>query len=244
MSTSALRVMVIDDEPPARRDLIRLLAADPLVTIVGEHGSIAAAEQVLAGLAPDVVFLDLRLGERIGFELLPAVPEGTAVVIVTAYDEYALRAFETNALDYLLKPVEAPRLALTLARIRGRAACAVGRAALPARIAVNDWLLVRDGGREEFIRASSIACVMADGDYTRVGTIDGRTRLVHRSLREWEARLPTDTFERVHRAAIVNLRHVAAVDRAMTRAPRLTVRGHGPITISRRAAARMRRTHG
>lgn len=248
----SLRVLIVDDEPPARRDLMRLLQRESGVTIVGDVGDLDAARVMLAGAAPDVVFLDLRLADSTGFELLPALPAGTAVVIVTAYDHYAVKAFETNALDYLLKPVEPQRLALAIARLRARHAMpsaaaakrAEGRVALPDRLADNDWLLLRDGSREEFVRASAIACITAEGDYTRVGTIDGRTRLVHRTLREWETRLPGGTFVRVHRSALVNLRHVTAVERHFTYGARLELRGQPPLAISRRAATRLRRDHG
>jgi len=248
----SLKALIVDDEPPARRDLMRLLEHEADVTIVGDVSDLDAARAVLAAGAPDVVFLDLQLADSTGFELLPAVPAGTAVVIVTAYDHYAIKAFETNALDYLLKPVEPQRLALAIARVRGRHAIpaaaaaghAAGRIALPDRLANNDWLLLRDGEREEFVRTSAIACIRAEGDYTRVGTIDGRTRLVHRSLREWETRLSGDTFVRVHRSALVNLSHVTAVDRHFTSASRLELRGQPPLAISRRAAARLRRTRG
>ena len=238
----------MDDEPPARRDLRRLLDSLGDVSVVGEAGTFDAARDVITNLRPDVVFLDVRLGDKSGFELMPAVPAPTAIVIVTAYDEYALRAFETNTLDYLLKPVEATRLALALARVRGRppggaARPADGRIALPGQVSVNDWLLLRDGGREEFVRTGSIACITAEGDYSRVGTIDGRTRLIHRSLREWESRLPGDAFTRVHRSALVNLRHIAAIERTGL-AHTVTLRGQPPIAISRRAAARLRSTHG
>jgi two-component system, LytTR family, response regulator len=248
----SLKALIVDDEPPARRDLMRLLQRESDVTVVGDVSDLDAARAVLAAAAPDVVFLDLRLADTTGFELLPALPAGTAVVIVTAYDHYAVKAFETNALDYVLKPVEPQRLALALARVRAghaiRPAAAAdhaeGRIALPDRLADKDWLLLRDGGREEFVRASAIACITAEGDYTRVGTVDGRTRLVHRTLREWEMRLPGGTFVRVHRSAVVNLRHITAVARHLTSASRLELRGQPPLAISRRAAIRLRRNHG
>lgn len=248
---TSLKALIVDDEPPARRDLIRLLGREGGVDIVGEAGDLASAESALSKHPPDVVFLDLRLGDGAGFELLPRLPLRTAVVIVTAYEEYAIKAFETNTLDYVLKPVEPARLALALDRVRARRSAVAsgvgdqleGRTLLPDRVAVNDWLLLRDGGRDALVRTSSIACITAEGDYTRVGTADGKTRLVHRSLREWEARLPAPAFERVHRSAIVNLRHVVAVDRRLTTSSRVEVCGHPALPISRRAAARLRRSH-
>ena len=244
-----LRALIVDDEPPARRELRRLLAAHGDVTVIGEADDLAGAVNAAADCPPDLLFLDLRLGADTGFELLPAVPRTTAIVIVTAYDEYAVKAFETNALDYLLKPVEPERLAMALARVRARLgapsdAASDVRVLLPDRVSTSDWLLLRDGGREEFVRAAAIACITAEGDYTRVGTIDGSTRLVHRALLEWEARLPRDTFERVHRSAIVSLRHVIRVERDANHSWRLVLRGQPPVAVSRRASTRLRRICG
>jgi two-component system LytT family response regulator len=244
-----LRALIVDDEPPARRELRRLLAAHADVVIVGEAWCLADARAALTGDPPDVLFLDLRLGHDSGFEVLPAVPGRTAVVVVTAYDEYAVRAFETNALDYLLKPVEPERLAMTLARVRARGLAhgdgpAPVRSYLPDRLSANDWLLLRDGPSEEFVRTSTVACIIADGDYTRVCTIDGHTRLVHRTLREWEERLPAELFVRVHRSTLANLRHVLKVERSANYTGRVVVRGQPPIAVSRRAAARLRKLHG
>jgi len=244
---SSLRALIVDDEPPARRELRRLLTAHPDVEVVGEAGSLAEARAMVATAAPDVLFLDLRLDRDIGFEVLPAVPASTAVVIVTAYDEYAVKAFETNALDYLLKPVEPGRLGLALARVtaaKSRPRTAEGPTIrLPDQVTANDWLLLRDGGAETLVRAASIACIVAEGDYTRVGTIDGRSRLVHRTVREWESRLPADLFARVHRSALANLRHVVRIERGPGSGAQLILRGHAPLAVSRREAARLRKRH-
>lgn len=244
-----LQALIVDDEPPARRELRRLLAAHGDVVVKGEADSLAAARDAVTTDPPDVLFLDLRLGRDTGFEVLPAVPRSTAVVIVTAYDEFAVKAFETNALDYLLKPVEPERLAMALARVRTRPqrhddTTGDGRVHLPDCVHVSDWLLLRDGGREEFVRTASIACITAEGDYTRIGTTDTRSRLVHRTLREWESRLPQEVFQRVHRSAIVNLHHVLQVERAANYTSCLTVRGQPPLTVSRRAGARLRKSRG
>jgi two-component system LytT family response regulator len=244
---SNLRALIVDDEPPARRELRRLLLPHPDVEVVGDAASVAEARDMVAAFAPDILFLDLRLDRDIGFEVLPTVPSSTAVIIVTAYDRYAVKAFETNALDYLLKPVAPARLGLALARVRTAKLQvrlpeeAVVR--LPDQVAANDWLLLRDGGAESFVRAASIACIVAEGDYTRVCTIDGRSRLVHRTLRDWESRLSPDLFARVHRSALANLQHVIKIERGPGSAGLLILRGHEPLEVSRREAARLRKRH-
>lgn len=244
-----LRALIVDDEPPARRELRRLLDAHAdAIVVTAEAGTLAEARAAIAAGTPDVVFLDLRLDREIGFEVLPAVPASTAVIFVTAHDEYAVKAFETNALDYLLKPVDPRRLTLTVARLgaarREQAGSATPQARMPDAVSANDWLLLRAGQGEEFVRAGAIACVIAEGDYTRVCTVDGRERLVHRTLRDWESRLPPDQFERVHRSAIANLRHVLQVERGPGYSARLALRGQPSLPISRRAAARLRNLHG
>jgi two-component system LytT family response regulator len=239
---NALTAAVVDDEPPARRELQRLLEAAGGVVVIGAAGSVDEAERVLAGAAPDVLFLDIRLGADLGFSVLPSVPAATAVVFVTAHDRFAVRAFEANALDYLLKPVEPRRLAAALERVRAHRARPPARPPADPRASVdiNDWLLLRDGPREEFVRVSSIACITADGDYTHVGTADGHTRHVHRSLREWEGRLPAG-FKRIHRTAIVNLAHTVAIERGSRRSGTVIVRGQPPLPLSRRESARLKR---
>jgi two-component system LytT family response regulator len=167
----------VDDEPPARRDLRRLLEREGDVTVVRGVGNLDERRPRLR-----------RARQTSCFSTCDSPTDRLRTAARGAYDDYAIRAFETNALDCLLKPVEPRRLGLALDRVRGRhvssADPARGRTALLDRLTSDDWLLFRNGEREEFVRASAVACITAEGDDTRVGTIDGRTWLVHRSLRE------------------------------------------------------------
>jgi two-component system, LytTR family, response regulator len=237
-----LRALVVDDEPLARRELERLLSSYPDVAVVQHADSGGAALAAMTEQPPDVVFLDIRLGGESGFEIVPSVPHTTAIVFVTAYDEYAVRAFEVHALDYLLKPVDPDRLRVTIQRLAAAGADR-DRHALPSgMLTVRDWLFLRTGRGDEFVRVAGVACVTAEGDYTRVITSDGRQCLLHRTLTDWERQLPADSFVRVHRSALVNLQHVVAVDRAANLTGRVRVRGcPTPIEMSRRAVLRLRR---
>jgi two-component system LytT family response regulator len=251
-----LRALLVDDEPLARRELARLLAATGAVSVAAEAADVDAAASAL-GVGPfDVVFLDVRLGRDSGFALVPALPPGVALVFVTAYDEHAVRAFDVHALDYLLKPVDPERLAVTIERLRerrrqpgaGAAASATADAGdrseaarLPRVLAPQDWLFLEQGGRSGFVRVAAIAAITAVDDYSRVHGSDGTTWLVHRTLADWEARLLPAGFARIHRSALVNLRQVLGVRRGPGGAAEVNVRGVGqPLAMSRRAAARLR----
>jgi two-component system LytT family response regulator len=212
------------------------------VTVIGEAADVAQAAVALSRDRPDVVFLDIRLGRESGFTVLPAMAPATALVFVTAFDEYAVRAFEVNALDYLLKPVDPERLAATLGRLRGLGTPPAAARPPAGTLSARDWLFLRDGARDTFLRVADVAAVTAEGDYTRVLAVNGSHRLVHRSLADWQARLPETSFARVHRSALVNLHHVLEVRRADGLSGQLIVRGvPQPLAMSRRAAALLRR---
>lgn len=230
-----MRVLVVEDEPLERRELMRLLAAYPTVQVVRQADSPETAIAAIVDDPPDVVFLDIRLGHETGFQIVPEIPPATAIVFVTAYDEYAVRAFEVHALDYLLKPVEPDRLRCTIDRLMGAFADDGGRQGLRRHadvlsvpsppLTARDWLFLRMGRQDEFVQISSICCVLAEGDYSRIMTVNGKSCLLHRSLNEWEQKLPGDSFVRVHRSALVNLHHVVRVERAANFTGQLQVSG-------------------
>lgn len=223
-----MRALLVDDERLARRELRALLAAHP-IEVVGEADAVAPALAALAALAPDVMFLDIQLRGETGFDLLARAHRPCRVIFVTAHDQHALRAFDVNALDYLVKPVHPARLALALARLAAPSPVAT------TRLAPDDQVFIEERGRGQFIAVAAIRAIRAAGDYSElVG--DGVALLSPRPLRDWEARLPERQFARVHRQAIVNLAHV---DRVAAGAIWL----HGlaePIPLSRRHAARVK----
>jgi two-component system LytT family response regulator len=236
-----IRALIVDDEAPARRELRRLLEAHADVAVVAEAADVEAAAAVLQRDEIDVVFLDIRLGRRSGFDLLPDLDPDAAVVFVTAYDDYARQAFDAQALDYLLKPVDPQRLAATVRRLAERPApvdAAVG-------FASRAWLFLDDRDRPEFVRVDSISHVLADGDRSILVTADGRRRSTSKSLAHWEGRLPTDDFVRSHRSAIVNLRHVDRVEPWFHYSYRIHMRGSTePVPLSRRRAGELRQSLG
>jgi two-component system LytT family response regulator len=229
-----LSALIVDDERLARTELRRMLAAHPEIDVVGEAGDVAEAEAALARLSPDVVFLDIRMPGASGFDLVEKVPSGTRVVFVTAYSEFALRAFEANALDYLMKPVPPERLA---AAVRKMLEGAPSGPAGGRPLHLDDPLIVPAGTHYRVVRVRQIVCLRAARDASEAVTADGRTTLVGRSLKEWEEVLPPRHFLRVHRSTIVNVDHVERIEPGF----RVRLRGLGePVEVSRRHAALLR----
>jgi two-component system LytT family response regulator len=218
-----------------------MLAAHPEIDIVGESETVDFALWQIHELAPDAVFLDVQMPPESGFALLDRTDRPFRVVFVTAYDAYAIRAFEVNALDYLLKPVHPERLAEAVRRMtRDLPAPSTTRP-----LEYDDRVFVETSGRARFLTLDQLAAVRAADDYSELVTVDGDVLLVHRSMREWDARLPPRHFARIHRSMIVNLNHVERVDRTLNRGYLLRLRGTAEgVPVSRRHAALLRERFG
>lgn len=238
MTVERLTALIVDDERLARRELRALLAVHPEVQVVGEAASVDEAARHLAREQPDVVFLDIQMPGGSGFELFARVPVAARVVFVTAHDAHALRAFDLNALDYLLKPVSPARLAESIVRLQNRA---VASPVAARRFDFGDFLFLPIDGRSRFIRVSQVVSVAAAGDATEVSTADGIAGRVPRSLKAWEERLPAKQFVRIHREAIVNLQFVERIEEWSHDAFQVYLKGRpSPLTLSRRYASRLK----
>ncbi len=208
-----MRTLIVDDEHLARAVLREYLAAHPDVEIVGECANGYEAVKAIAEHDPDLVFLDIQMPKLDGFEVVELAGSKPHYVFATAYDQFALRAFEVHAVDYLLKPFSRERLAETLAQVRLRAPQpsrieAVVKDA-QARQQPLERILIRDGARVHVVAASSIDYIEAQNDYVRINA-DGKSYLKHQRLSELEAQLDGSVFVRIHRSHIVN---VGAVER-------------------------------
>ena len=198
-----MRVLVVDDEPLARANLCVLLRKDPTIEIVGECTSGMEALAEIRDKRPALVFLDVQMPECDGFdvlELLGAAPPA-ALVFVTAYDRYALRAFEAGALDYLLKPFDNARFDRTLERAKERIRLAKDAAGKQER------LVIKSAGQILFLRISEIDWIEA-ADYYACLHVGSATHLLRRSMSDLDRDLDPDIFCRIHRSAIVNLNRV------------------------------------
>jgi two-component system LytT family response regulator len=198
-----IRTLIVDDEPFARASLLVLLRRDPEIEIAGECASGLEALDAIRSARPDLVFLDIRMPDCDGFELLERLgpAETPAIVFVTAFDEYALRAFEVEAMDYLLKPFDDARFARALARAKE----SVRQKRSTAQ--TNDRIIVRSAGRVTFLRIPEIDWIEAADYYVCLHT-GARTHLLRRTLAEMEKDLDPYAFCRIHRSTIVNLAHV------------------------------------
>lgn len=215
-----IRTLIVDDEVLARRGIRQYLDAEDDIEVVGECGDGLAAIDAIAALQPDLVFLDISMPEADGFEVVAAVgPDSMpATIFVTAYDQYAVRAFEIHALDYLLKPVEPERIRTALARARAqlsarpddlaaRIAAVLGElGSVPARRHVRR-LPIKKSGRVILVDIDEILRFEATGNYIEVHTRE-RMHLLRETLTGLEARLDPDGFVRVSRSCIVNARHI------------------------------------
>lgn len=234
-----LRVLLVDDEPPARRWLREILSVHPVIQIAGEAGDIPAAIAMAARLDPDVVFLDVQMPPHEGFDLLRHLGAHTRVVFVTAHEVHAIRAFEANALDYLLKPVSPERMGETLRRLLTPSPETPPAALGP--LASDDLVTLRDSDTFRLAPVLSIAAIRAEGAYSRVLLQDAPSMLILRPIGEWERRLPTPPFARLDRSLLINLASVRAFHVHSRKEGRLEFAGTAdPTTLGRTASLRLR----
>lgn len=233
-----LTAIIVDDERLARKELRSLLAEFGEISIIGEAENLTEAVELIQIKKPDVVFLDVQLQSENGFNLLERIEKDFKLIFVTAFDAFAIRAFEINALDYLLKPVNPERLAKTLERLLEyeEKPDTVWR-----KFEYEDRLFIELGERAKFLKINSIKCICADGDYSQVFTDDSKKHLVTKSLKEWEERLPEKYFVRIHRSTIVNLEFIEKVETWFSRSYQIHLRDmKQPLTVSRRYASQIK----
>jgi two-component system, LytTR family, response regulator len=244
----SIRVLVVDDEVLAREKITGFLASEPDVEVVGECGNAKEAIRTAEQLRPDVIFLDVRIGEMDGFSVVEAIQKlelnpFPAVIFTTAYDEYALRAFDAQAFDYLLKPFTRERFQVALQRVRAMVQAsktgelAVRMASILKDINTNqrylDRLVFKDRGRIIFLRATEIEWIEAEGNYVRIHA--GReSHLLRETISNLEASLNPELFLRIHRSTIVNVRYVKEMQAWSTEGESIVIMRDGTqLTLSR-----------
>jgi len=256
-SATELRALIVDDEPVARRVLREELEAQAEVVVAGEAADGPRALQAIAALKPDVVFLDLQMPEMTGFEVIQRLPSGTHLpvfIIVTAYDRYAIQAFDAGAIDYLLKPVRQDRLAQSLDRARQlrrsrlRTAESVVRLheiaagspeAVHAGAKLTGKIVGKLGGEYFLLDLNEVMAFQADGDLVWIVTEKHRYGAAE-SLRDIEYKLAGSGFRRVHRSVIVNLNHIRKMSPLTSQRWMLTMKNQQEFIVSKRLAGQVR----
>ena len=225
-----MRALIIDDERPARRELRRLLDDFTWVEVVGDAGNIDEAEEMIAALTPELLFLDIQMPGGSGFDLLSRLEDLPQVIFTTAYDAHAVRAFEVDALDYLLKPIDPRRLAEALSRAKSAQATRT-----PAPGAVLEQIFVRDGSRCWFVPLREVRLLSSEGNYIRLSW--GKERpLLGRALAALERRLDPNRFFRANRQQIINLDFIENVELGVNGRLHAQLRDGPEVEISRRQA--------
>jgi two-component system LytT family response regulator len=239
-----MRALVIDDERLARKELINLLNQLETVEVVGEAVNVEDAKEKIDQLQPDVIFLDIQMPEKTGFDLLEELDQLPHVIFTTAYDEYALKAFQVNALDYLLKPIEPKRLEDAVQKLQGKMEGIAKREGqeglgIQKKLTLEDQVFVKDGDRCWFVRLSNVRLFESDGNYIKV-YFDNFKPMIHKSLNALDERLDEKSFFRASRKHIINLGWVEAIEPWFNGGLVVTLKGGDRIEVSRRQAARFK----
>ena len=232
-----LRVILVDDEAPARRLMQRLLQAHPELEIVGVAASLAEAQHSIATAKPDAVFLDIELGDGSGMAFWAGLAQRPDVVFTTAHADYAWQAFDVQATDYLLKPISPARLARAIATLLDAQANRLARQGTRS-----DMLISRSNGHTRIIKPETISAISANRDYVELRLDDGQIELMHSTLSVLANRLPSPPFFRISRSLVVNLDHISelAVDRTLSATLSFSTQAP-PLTLGRAAMARLKR---
>ena len=235
--------IVIDDERLARNELKRMLGEYPEIEVIAEAANVDEGVKRIEELSPDLIFLDRQMPAESGYDLLTELDTVPAVVFTTAHDEYALKAFEVNALDYLLKPIDPKRLSDAIQKLSFMDERETGsmesRSENRSFLSDNDQVFVKDGEKCWFVRLSEIRLFESVGNYARVffGT---NKPLILKSLNSLEERLDPKTFFRANRKHIVNLRMIEKVEPFFNGGLLLEIKGGEKIEVSRRQAVRFK----
>lgn len=232
-----MKAIIIDDERLARLELRNLLATHKEIEVIAECNNAQSAKEKIAELNPDVIFLDIQMPGKTGLELIEEVSALPDVVFVTAYDEYAIKAFEVNAYDYLLKPVSPERLAETIKKLTLKETAEKKENTTPLK--ENDQVFIKDGEKTWFVRLTNIRLFESEGNYVRV-YFDNFRPLILRSLNSLEERLDEKTFFRASRKHIINLSWVESIETWFNGGLMVKLRGGQEIEISRRQAVKLK----
>lgn len=235
-----IRTILIDDEYLAIAELTHMLQTYPEIEIIDQAQDGNTALEQIRKHQPDLIFLDISMPEKDGFELLADLDEAPMVVFVTAYDQYAIKAFEVNALDYLLKPVNKERLKEVVQKIKGQIA---KRNTDEDRVSIHKKIFIKDGDRCFFLALQEIEMLESAGNYVKV-IYKNQKPLLHRSLNYMETKLPEDHFFRANRQHIVNINFIKNVDASVSASLQIEMQNGQMIDISQRQSVKFKEIMG
>ncbi|MCE2740981.1 MAG: response regulator [Sphingobacteriales bacterium] len=237
-----ISTIIVDDERLAREGLKSLLLKIPDIQIVAEAENVDEALDLIEKLKPQLVFLDIQMPEKSGFDLLEELIETPAIIFTTAYDEYALKAFEVNALDYLLKPIEQDRLNDAISKIKKQIEdLKVDR--LRSKLLPHEKVFLRDGDKCWYISLNEIRLIESAGNYAKIH-FDKFQPLIHRTLNSLDERLSDDTFFRANRQQIINLNFLDKIEPFFNAGFLFYMKDGSKIEVSRRQAVKFKELKG
>ena len=230
-----MKVIIVDDERLARKELQSLLTKFPNVEVIAECDSVQSALVEIERLKPDLVFLDINMPEKDGFALLEELNFIPEIIFVTAYDEYAIKAFEVNALDYLLKPIQSERLEEAINKFTSTEV--VGNTS--QKLGLNDQVFVKDGEKCWFVKLANVPMFESEGNYVRV-YFENNKPLILKSLNNLANKLDENVFFRANRKYIINLNWVDTIENWFNGGLMVKLKTGVKIEISRRQASRLK----
>ena len=234
-----MKALIIDDERLARVELKRLLSPHKDINIIGEAVNVDDALSKITELNPDLIFLDIQMPGKNGFELLEELDSVPTVIFTTAYDEYALKAFEYNALDYLLKPIEPKRLEDTIKKVIERNKKDTAASLEQPVLKEEDQIFVKDGEKCWFVKLSTIRLMESEGNYVRL-YFDDNKPLILRTLNYLDERLDSKTFFRASRKHIINLKWIESIEPWLNGGLLVKLKGGNKVEVSRRQAIKFK----
>ncbi len=234
-----MKALIVDDERLARVELRRLLSPYKEINIVGEAVNVEDALTKVTELSPEIIFLDIQMPGKNGFQLLEELDSVPTVVFTTAYDEYALKAFEYNAMDYLLKPIEPKRLEETIKKIIERNRKDSFKESESSVLKENDQVFVKDGEKCWFVKLINVRLFESEGNYVRL-YFDENKPLILRTLNYLDERLDSKTFFRANRKHIINLKWIESIEPWLNGGLLVKLKGGNKIEVSRRQAIKFK----
>lgn len=231
---SNIKTIIVEDSRLARNELRELIKQHPEIEVIAEAENVDQAYELINKLQPQLIFLDINMPGKDGFQLLEMLDEVPMVVFTTAFDEYAIRSFEYNALDYLLKPINEKRFADAVEKVKTKLAVQTPEASLnQGLLNENSQIFIKDGEKCWLVKVTDIQLCEIVGNYTRV-YFNGNRPLIYKSLNQVEERLPQQIFFRANRQQIINLQYIQSVDNALSGKLAALMQNGTEVEISRR----------